>query len=96
MLRTKPRVTVTLDPELLTAIDHYVSEHQGEGVDRSGVVSEALRLWWREQLRQELRAQYLAPRSEEELVEAADWARIRAAAADDLMRTYDEREGRTG
>jgi Arc/MetJ-type ribon-helix-helix transcriptional regulator len=91
--RTRPRVTVTLDQDLLAAVDRYVEEHQEAGADRSGVVDEALRLWCREQLRQDLRTQYLAPRSEEELTEAAGWAKIREVAGADLVRRYDEREG---
>jgi metal-responsive CopG/Arc/MetJ family transcriptional regulator len=91
--RTKPRVTITVDPDLLTAVDRYVEDHQETGTDRSGVVDEALRLWCREQLRQALVAQYSAPRSEEELAEAADWARIREAATVDLIRRYDEPDG---
>ncbi len=91
--RTKPRVTVTLDPDLLAVVDHYVQEHQTDGVDRSGVVTEALRLWYREQLRQAMRVQFLAPRSEAELAEQAAWENIRAAAADDFVRRYDDREG---
>jgi hypothetical protein len=90
--RTKPRVTITVDPDLLTAVDRYVEDHQETGTDRSGVVDEALRLWCREQLRQALVAQYSAPRSEEELAEAADWARIREAANANFGRRYGERE----
>ena len=91
--RTKPRVTVTLDPDLLSAVDRYVDEHQAEGVDRSGVLDEALRLWCRERLRQAMRAQYLAPGSEAELAEGAAWARIRDVAGADFVRRYDEHEG---
>jgi hypothetical protein len=87
-------VTITVDPDLLTTVDQYVDEHEAEGIDRSGVVDEALRLWCREQLRQALRAQYLAPRSEEEIAEVAAWAAIREAATDDLFRRHEEAEGR--
>jgi hypothetical protein len=88
--RTKPRVTVTLDPGLLAAVDRYVQEHQGEGVDRSGVVAEALRLWHRERLRDAMRAQFLVPRSEEELAEQGAWGRIHGAAGEEFVRRYTE------
>ena len=90
--RSKPRVTVTVDPDLLTAVDSYVAEHHETGVDRSGVVDDALRLWCREQLRRALVEQYSGPQSAEELAEAADWARIRDAASVDFIHRYDERE----
>ncbi len=90
--RPKPRVTVTVDPDLLSAIDRYIDEHQETGINRSAVVNEALRLWFREQRRQALVEQYSAPRSEEELAEAADWANIRAAAFASFARRYDEKE----
>ena len=91
--RSKPRVTVTVDPDLLTAVDRYVDEHQEAGADRSGVIDEALRLWCRKRLRQALVEQYSAPRSEEELAEAADWTKIRAVALTKFGRRNDEREG---
>lgn len=91
--RTKPRVTVTLNPGLLSVVDRYVQEHQSEGVDRSGVVAEALQLWYRERLRDAMRAQFLAPRSEEELAEQAAWATIRDTASKDFVHRYDEHEG---
>ncbi len=40
-----------------------------------------------------MRAQYLAPQSEEELAEAAAWAEIRDAAGADLVRRFDEHKG---
>jgi hypothetical protein len=85
-------VTVTLDPGLLSVVDRYVQEHQSEGVDRSRVVAEALRLWYRERLREAMRAQFLAPRSEEELAEQAAWATIRGAVGEEFIRRYDEQK----
>ncbi len=54
---------------------------------------EALRLWYREQLRQAMRAQYLTPQSEEVLAEGAAWAEIRDVAGADFVRRYDEHDG---
>jgi hypothetical protein len=90
--RMKPRVTVTVDPDALSAVDRFVEEHRETGADRSGVFDEALRLWRREQRRLALIEQYSGPQSEEELAEVADWARIRDAAAVDFIRRYDEPE----
>ena len=91
--RTKPRVTITVNPEFLIEVDRFVHEHQDAGVDRSGVFDEALRLWRREQRRLAMIEQYSAPRSEEELAEAADWARIRAAAFTTFGRRNHDSDG---
>ena len=39
----RPKVSITVDPELLRAVDSYVSEH--DGLDRSKVIEQALELW---------------------------------------------------
>ena len=90
--RTRPRVTVTLDPDLLGAVDDYVQEHHRDGADRSGVLDEALRLWCQERLRRAMRAQYLAPRSDEELDEQASWTHIRDTSHTDFIRRFDDHE----
>jgi Arc/MetJ-type ribon-helix-helix transcriptional regulator len=41
--RRRPKVTATLDPELLAAVDAHVAAHPE--LDRSAVLDEALRLW---------------------------------------------------
>jgi metal-responsive CopG/Arc/MetJ family transcriptional regulator len=92
--RSKTRVTLTLEPGLLSAVDRYVQEHHAEGVDRSGVVAAALRLWYHERLREAMRAQFLALPSEEEIAEQEAWARIRAAAGEEFVRRFAERECR--
>lgn len=75
--RIRPRITVTVDPDMLEEIDIYIREH--EGTDRSQVVDEALRSWYADVLRDALARQHAAPRSPEEREERAAWKRIRAA-----------------
>jgi Arc/MetJ-type ribon-helix-helix transcriptional regulator len=75
--RNRPRITVTVDPDMLDEVDAYIEEH--EGVDRSEVVDEALRLWYARILEDALTRQHAAPKSPEELAERAAWKRIRAA-----------------
>ncbi|MDO8689820.1 MAG: hypothetical protein Q7R39_07380 [Dehalococcoidia bacterium] len=77
--RTKPRITVTVDPDILDEIDTYIQEHSG--MDRSRIVDEALRGWYAQVLHEALVRQHSAPKSPEELGERLAWKRIRAERA---------------
>ncbi len=81
--RVRPRITVTVDPDMLEEVDAYIQEHAG--TDRSRVVDEALRCWYAQVLREALARQHSAPKSPEELAERADWKRIRAAQSRRLL-----------
>ncbi len=84
--RIRPRITVTVDPDMLEEIDSYIQEHAG--TDRSQVVDEALRCWYARVLHEALVRQHSAPRSPEELEERAAWKRIRAAQMPHLGHKY--------
>ncbi|MDP2937281.1 MAG: ribbon-helix-helix domain-containing protein [Dehalococcoidia bacterium] len=75
--RIKPRITVTVDPDMLEEVDTYIQEHAG--TDRSQIVDEALRCWYAYVLHEALVRQHSAPKSPEEREERAVWKRIRAA-----------------
>ncbi len=89
--RTRPRITVTVDPNMLEEVDAYVQEH--EGTDRSQVVNEALRCWYAQLLHEALVTQHAAPKSPEELAERAAWKRIRAAQMARSVRKHERGEG---
>jgi metal-responsive CopG/Arc/MetJ family transcriptional regulator len=74
--RSRPRITVTVDPDILDEIDAYVQDH--EGVDRSQVVEEALRVWYARILEDALARQHAAVKSQQEIDERAAWKQIRA------------------
>lgn len=84
--RHRVKVSVTVDPALLKAVDAYVERH--EGLDRSKVFNLALLLWYSEQQEQEIAAQHEAPQSEAERRERDEWRRIRHAAAARTLREY--------
>ncbi|TAK37191.1 MAG: hypothetical protein EPO21_00145 [Chloroflexota bacterium] len=75
--RVKPRITVTVDPQMLEEVDAYIREHAG--ADRSQIVDKALRCWYAQMLDEALAKQHAAPRSPEELEQRAAWKRIRTA-----------------
>lgn len=76
MGRNRVRVSVTVDPDLLAAVDRFVGEHAE--ADRSKVFDEALSLWCAKQQVEGTKEQYRgegAPTGEWE-----DWKAIQRAA----------------
>jgi len=80
----RAKVGATLDPELVAAVDRYVEGHPG--TDRSGVIDEALRLWWARQQAEAMERQFAAPRSRREIEERKAWTAVQAAAAGRIFR----------
>ena len=78
LARRRPKITTTLDPELLALVDAHVAAHPG--LDRSAVLDQALRLWRAHELERALEAQFAEPDGVP-LAERADWDRMRRAAA---------------
>ena len=83
------KISLTIDPVLLQAIDAFVAEHPAS--NRSRVIEDALRLWQGRQLEQALEAQYAEPLTEEQEREMAAWRHIRRAAAQRIL-TRDDHE----
>jgi Arc/MetJ-type ribon-helix-helix transcriptional regulator len=77
--RRRVKISATLDPDLLRAVDRFVqaSPHY----TRSRAIEDALQLWWKQELDRQMAAQYEAPSSDAERDELADWRHIRRAAA---------------
>lgn len=76
------KVSVSVDPQLLNAVDIYVQEHKG--VDRSKVIDQALGYWTAAQQESAMEAQFAdsvrPPRTELE-----SWRSISRAAAKRLI-----------
>ena len=70
------KVSITLEPALVSAVDAYVANNPGTG--RSAVIDDALRLWAERQqeraMEQQLREDFSAPATEH-----AAWRRVRRA-----------------
>jgi hypothetical protein len=77
--RRRPKVTATLDPDLLAAVDAHVAAHPE--LDRSAVLDAALRLWRAHELERALQAQFAAP-DDVDPAERQAWDTVRRAAAD--------------
>ena len=86
--RRRVKVSVTVEPDLLRAVDAFVEAHAG--VDRSRVFDEALYLWYARQQEEAMEAQFAAVPSPEEREERVAWRRIQAAAAERIFRRRDD------
>jgi len=71
------KVSVSVDPSLLKAVDDFVQTH--EGTDRSKVVDEALGLWTAARQDEAMAVQFTA--AEEPADERRAWKPTRRAAA---------------
>jgi len=77
-MRRRPKITATLDPDLLAVVDAHVAAHPE--LDRSAVIDEALRLWRAREIERAMHAQFEAPDGVE-LAERQAWDAVRRAAA---------------
>lgn len=71
------KVSVTVDPNLLNAVDSFVRDH--EELDRSKVIEQALQLWTAAHQNAAMEAQFSS--DDEPLAERKAWRSIRRAAA---------------
>jgi Arc/MetJ-type ribon-helix-helix transcriptional regulator len=83
--RYRVKISVTLDPDLLHAVDRFVRESPHSS--RSRVIEDALYLWWKQQLERQMEAQYEGQSSDAEPDEWAGRRHIRRAAATRAMGT---------
>jgi len=81
--RRRAKVSITVDPELLNAVDRYVQRHAN--MDRSKVMEAALQNWYRVRQEEAMVEQFSAPEPAEES-EQRDWRHIRRAAASRKLR----------
>lgn len=82
--RQRAKLSTTVDPALLDAVDQFVAEHAA--AHRSEVIDEALRLWTARERERAIEAQFTAPRSVQEQEEHAAWKQLRRSAATRLFR----------
>ena len=75
--RRRAKVSITVDPALLNAVDRYVQRHAD--TDRSKVMESALQSWYSARQQEAMIEQFGAAESEKN--ERQNWQRIRRAAA---------------
>jgi hypothetical protein len=75
--RRRAKISITVDPALLNAVDRYVQRHAD--MDRSKVMESALQNWYRVRQDEAMIEQFSEPELTDES-ELRDWRRIRRAA----------------
>jgi metal-responsive CopG/Arc/MetJ family transcriptional regulator len=75
--RRRAKVSITVDPALLNAVDRYVQRHAD--TDRSKVMESALQSWYSARQQEAMIEQFSVTKPEEN--EQQSWQRIRRAAA---------------
>lgn len=81
-MRSKVKVTTTIDSELVEAIDKYLKGEKG--CSRSKLIEDILHSWYQEKRKKEIEEKtedYYRSLSEKEKKEEEDWDRIVAEAA---------------
>jgi metal-responsive CopG/Arc/MetJ family transcriptional regulator len=78
-VRRRTKVSVTVDPALLKAVDSYIQHH--DGMDRSKVMGAALTNWYATRQEEAMVDQFSVATPEEQ-AERRAWKRIRRAAAE--------------
>jgi metal-responsive CopG/Arc/MetJ family transcriptional regulator len=76
--RRRAKVSITVDPALLTAVDRFVQRHAD--TDRSKVMESALQSWYSARQKEAMIEQF--SESDVQKDEQRDWQRIRRAAAE--------------
>jgi hypothetical protein len=82
--RRRPKITATLDPDLLAAVDAHVAAHPE--LDRSAVLDDALRLWRAHELERAMERQFAEPEGVSDHERVA-WDALRRNAAERQLGT---------
>lgn len=77
--RRRTKIGATIDPQLAAAVDAYVAMHPE--TDRSGVIDEALRLWYARHQAIAMTTQFRTPASAAEAAERHGWKAVQLASA---------------
>ena len=76
--RVRAKISITVDPALLKAVDAHVAAHPG--LDRSKVIDAALLRWYGDLQEEAIAAQHRQPLDADGQREMDDWRAIRRAA----------------
>ncbi len=83
-MKSKP-ATVTLPADLLDVVDGYVKSHKKEGVSRSSVIEEGVRLWL-QSIRDKRDLDYFTQNAEALRADNESWSAITSASAKDVFK----------
>ncbi|RLE11618.1 hypothetical protein DRI96_05920 [Candidatus Aerophobetes bacterium] len=84
-MKSKVKVTATIDPDIIDAIDSYLKKTKNRS--RSRLIEDILRSWYMEQKRTEIEKKmekYYLSLSEDEKKEDKEWTKIAAESLKNL------------
>ena len=84
--RSRRRISATVDPLLLRAVDAYVEDHPD--LDRSKVIDEALALWYAKRQDEAMLRQFADP-ADVDPDEWSAWESIQRAAAQRVLQVVE-------
>jgi Arc/MetJ-type ribon-helix-helix transcriptional regulator len=82
--RAKP-ATITLPGDLMSFVDEYVEVHKGDGVSRSSVVEEGVRMWV-QAIRDKRDLEYFSKNAAALKADNESWSKISSAAAREIFK----------
>jgi Arc/MetJ-type ribon-helix-helix transcriptional regulator len=82
--KAKP-ATISLPSDLLAVIDKYVNEHKSDGVTRSSVVEEGVRLWL-QTVRDRRDLEYFTKNAKALQADNESWSAIASEAAKEIFK----------
>jgi Arc/MetJ-type ribon-helix-helix transcriptional regulator len=82
--KTKP-ATITLSEDIMAAVDNYVKTHKKEGISRSAVIEEGVRMWL-QTLRDKQDLEYFTKNAKVLQGDNKSWSRISTAAAKEIFK----------
>ena len=91
-MKTMPKIgtkakpaTITLPVDLMIVVDEYVNNHKSEGVSRSSVVEEGVRLWL-QSLRDKRDLEYFTRNASVLRADNESWSKISTRAAKEIFK----------
>ena len=82
--KAKP-ATITLAADLMAVVDQYVEIHKTEGVSRSSVIEEGVRMWL-QTIRDKRDLEYFTSNAEALRADNESWSKIAGEAAKEIFK----------
>jgi len=77
--------TITLPSDLMTVVDQYVAAHKKEGISRSSVIEEGVRMWL-QTLRDKRDLDYFTKNAKALKADNQSWSAISVEAAKEIFK----------
>ena len=83
-VKTRP-ATITLSEDIMAAVDNYVKMHKKEGISRSAVIEEGVRMWL-QTIRDKQDLEYFTKNANALQGDNRSWSKITTASAKQIFK----------